>query len=72
MSSKRGNQRRPARSVAEPAKKMTEEESAAYDAALEKRVAASIAADRERDRNRPGPEAAFAAAQARDHTLHTF
>lgn len=71
MSSKRGNQRRPA-GPAKPAKKLTKEEAAAKEEAFQKRCAATRERERERDRNRPGPEAAFAAAQALDHTLNTF
>ena len=70
MSSKRGNQRRPA-GPAKPAKKLTKEEAAAKEEAFQKRLAAS----RERDREKAkywGEESAFAEAQSRDHTLNTF
>ena len=50
MSSKRGNQRRPAQTVAQPSKKLTKEEAAVEEAAHQKRVDESIAADREKEK----------------------
>jgi len=70
MSSKRGNQRRPAR-PAKPAKKLTEEEAAAKEEAFQKRCAAERKREREKDKYW-GQESAFADAQSRDHTLNTF